>query len=144
MHTLNNALLFSESIQEELIKSEGKSCYRNHYGRYATLELAKSACLNASECVGVYDMFCNGPPFYLCPREKKLKISKSSCTYIKGIFGLMSVWYLYIEMFALQIIITHFFWYGTYYINVLKNLKYLRNVSSNIPFSNIHLHILLV
>lgn len=68
------------------IKTERRSCYQNDYGRYNTLDDAKFACSNDSECLGIYDVYCNGPPFYLCPKGKELKISKSSCTYIKGMF----------------------------------------------------------
>ena len=76
--------IFSNLLIASFTKTASRSCYQNDYGRYDTLDEAKLACSNDSECSGIYDVFCNGPPFVLCPMKEDLKYSKSSCTYIKG------------------------------------------------------------
>ena len=77
-------IVFSNLIIASFTKTASRSCYQNDYGRYDTLDEAKLACSNDSECSGIYDVFCNGPPFVLCPKKEEFKHSKSSCTYIKG------------------------------------------------------------
>ena len=79
-------IIFSNLIIASFTKTASRSCYQNDYGRYETLDEAKYACSNDSECSGIYDVFCNGPPFVLCPKKEDLKYSKLSCTYIKGMF----------------------------------------------------------
>ena len=57
----------------------------NLYGEYRSLEDAKDACNEQSDCFAVYDYLCDGKDFSLCPTGEKERKSKfASCIYKKG------------------------------------------------------------
>ena len=56
----------------------------NRYGGYSTIAEAIVACDLDSECKGIFDNFCDGTGFTLCPSVGEYENSTKSCTYRKG------------------------------------------------------------
>ena len=81
-----DAVILDNPSFSDYTKVELKHCWPDKYGSYNTLDDAKAACTADSNCGGVYDLSCDGAPFYLCPETATLYTSSASCVYCKGRF----------------------------------------------------------
>ena len=74
---------------------KGKGCLFDQYGSYATLELAKAACVSDSNCEAVVDSDCDdgdSTPVSLCSLKATFTRSAESCVYIKkGIYFIIDL-----------------------------------------------------
>ena len=74
------------SVTSEYKKMDKKHCYDDRYGRFSTIQSAKDACSNDTNCQGVYDQGCNSRAneIFLCPTSATYETSSSSCIFHKN------------------------------------------------------------
>ena len=70
------------------MKTNIKVDISNTYNRYDTLSVAKMACTNETECIGIYEAFCDKDgPFELLKNNFVTSIFGRNCIYKKTDYG---------------------------------------------------------
>ena len=67
-----------------------KHCWGDHYGSFPTIQSAKDACSNDTNCQGVYDQGCDSGAndIFLCQTSTTYSSSSSSCIFQKNVNGM--------------------------------------------------------
>lgn len=59
------------------------SCRKSKYNKFSSLQGAQNECIKDDNCSRVYDRWCDGNTWYLCPHGSIVSFSLFSCTYLK-------------------------------------------------------------
>ena len=80
-----HSISFLENHNQQYSKLSYKHCWDDRKGSYSTIDKAKDACNQNTDCKGVYVQDCNADPnnIYLCPSNAVFRNSSSSCIHEK-------------------------------------------------------------